>query len=132
MPRWGYFSRMRYKLLVTFACLPLALGQQQSVTCQNGKCTRVINGTAPAAPRLRVNAHGPVTLEGGTSRNVTYSVKVTVSARTEAEARRVLQHYAVHMDLQGGWAVLTAPGGAAISNVTIQSPRLAQAVVSTT
>jgi hypothetical protein len=122
---------MRKAVLATLAFLPIAPGQQP-VTCQNGKCTRVIYGTAPAAPRLRVNAHGPVTLEAGNARALTYSVKVTVSARTEAEARRVLQQYAVRMDHQGGWAVLTAPGGAATSTVSIQSPHLSQAIVSTT
>jgi DUF4097 and DUF4098 domain-containing protein YvlB len=122
---------MRYTLLVAFACLPLAFAQQP-VTCQNGKCTRLIYGTAPAASRLRVAAHGPVTLEGGTAPDLKYSVKVVVSARSEGEARRVLQQYAVRMEMQGGWAVLTMPGGAATSAVSIQSPRLSQAVISTT
>jgi DUF4097 and DUF4098 domain-containing protein YvlB len=131
MPPWGYFSRMRHTILVAFAWLPLAVAQQP-VTCQNGKCTKLLRGSVAAAQRLRVNAHGPVTLEGGTSRVLTYTVKVAVSARTEAEARRLLQQYDLRVDQQGSWTVMTLPGGPVTSFLAIQSPRLAQAVISTT
>ena len=45
-------------------------------------------GTVPAASRLRVNAHGPVTLEGGVAKDLSYTIRLSVNARTEAEARR--------------------------------------------
>src|SRR5262249_9599282 len=71
------------------------------------------------------------TLEAGTAGSLTYTVRVAVMARTPAEARRVLDQYAVHINSQGGWTVLTTPGGAALSTVTIKSPRLEEAVIST-
>ena len=48
-------------------------------------------GTIPAAARLRVNGHGPVSADCGRwpQRSAT-TVKVSVMARTEAEARRML------------------------------------------
>ena len=58
-----------------------------------------------------MNAHGPVTLEGGVSKDLTYTIRLSVNARTEAEARRALQQYAVRVATQGAWTVLTAPGG---------------------
>src|SRR5947207_7879625 len=78
---------------------------------ENGKWVRVIYGSAPGTSRLRVNTHGPVRLEGGASNNFTYIVRVAVGARSEAEARRVIQHYTVRAERQGQWLVLTAPGG---------------------
>jgi DUF4097 and DUF4098 domain-containing protein YvlB len=103
----------------------------QQVTCRNGKCERIITGTAPAATRLRVKAHGPVTLEAGSARDISYSVRVIATARTEAEARRLLQLYSVRIDAGGPWTVLSAPGGPVETAVSVKTPRLAAAAVST-
>src|SRR6185436_11561231 len=88
-------------------------GAQQGpprVTRENGKWVRVFYGNEPAASRLRINTNGPVTIEGGVSREFTYTVKVSVTARTAAEAQRVFQRYAVKTERQGQWVVFTAPG----------------------
>src|SRR5436190_12753842 len=98
---------------------------------ENGKWVRVIYGNAPSASRLRINTHGPVTLEGGVSKDFRYTVKVAVSARSEAEALRVIQQYAVRAERQGQWLVLTAPGGAAMPVIAMRTPRLNAAVIST-
>src|SRR4051794_16618961 len=105
-----------------FAALLPAAAQQ--LVCKNAKCERTIYGTAPAGSRLRVSAHGPVTLEGGVSTNLTYTIRLSVDARTEAEARRALQQYAVRVSTQGGWTVLNAPGGVVMTAVTIKAPTL--------
>lgn len=115
-------------LSVLAAVLPASA---QQWTCKSGKCERVIYGSAPTGARLKVNAHGPVTLEGGTSRELAYTVRLTVNARNEAEARRLLQNYSVRIDPQGQWTVLTAPGGAVMTAVTLKTPRLAAASVIT-
>jgi len=104
---------------------------QQDPTRQGDLWVRTFPGAAPAAPRLRVNAHGPVTLEGGVSLNVSYQVKVSVKTRTAAEALRVLERYTVRLSPRGDWLVLTAPGGPFLTAVSVKAPRLAAAVVST-
>ena len=115
--------------LAIFATLLPASAQQ--LVCKNGKCERVISGAAPAGSRLRVNAHGPVTLEGGVSKELTYTIRVSVNARTEAEARRALQQYTVRVDKQGPWTVLTAPGGVVMTSVSVKAPKLLAATIST-
>src|SRR5262245_13744284 len=101
------------------------------LTRENGRWVRVFYGNAPAVARVRINSHGPVTLEGGAERDFRYEVKVSVAARSEAEARRVFQQYAVRAERQGPWLVFTAPGGAATPVVVLKAPRLAAAVIST-
>lgn len=106
-------------------------GAQQGLTHENGRWVRRIYGSGPARQRLRINAHGPVTLEGGVSGNLSYTVTVSVSARTEAEALRWLKQYAVHLESQGPWLVLTAPGGPAMASLDVKTPSLSHAVIST-
>lgn len=104
----------------------------QQLTCTNGKCERVLNGIAPPGSRLRVNAHGPVTVVGGVSQNLTFTVKVTVNARSEAEARRLLAPYAVRVQNDGVWTILSAPGGEIMTDVTVRAPILEAASIVTT
>jgi DUF4097 and DUF4098 domain-containing protein YvlB len=111
--------------------LPLFAFAQPDIARQGDQWVRTFSGAAPAAPRLRVNAHGPVTLEGGVSKNVSYQVKVGVKTSTAAEARRILDRYAVRLAPQGDWLVLTAPGGPFPTAVSVKAPRLAAAAVST-
>src|SRR5271165_7570788 len=108
MRRSGLFSA-----LAVLGFLPLA-GAQPGLTCKGGRCSKVISGVAPVRSQLRVNTHGPVTFEGGASGNLSYTVTVTVNARSEAEARRLLQRYNVRTVSEGLWTVFTAPGGAAM------------------
>jgi hypothetical protein len=111
---------------------PFVAGSQAVVTLENGRWTRTFKGTAPAAARLRVNAHGPVTLAGAASPAFVYEVKVSVTARTEAAARRVLQIYSIRTESQAGWLVLTTPGGPVETRVSVQAPKLVAAILSTT
>ena len=119
-----------FSALAVLAFLPFA-GAQNGPTCKDGKCERVIYGAAPAGSRLRVNAHGPVTLEGGASTDLQYKVTVTVTARTEAEARRWLQQYMVHVVSQGATTVFTAPGGPVMATVSLKTPRMSAVEIST-
>ena len=117
--------------LAALAWLPLAGYAQPGPVRDNGLWVRTFTGTAAAAPRLRINAHGPVTLDGGVARTLSYSVKVGVKARTEAQARRLLAQYAVRIESRGEWVVLTMPGGAASASAVLKAPRLRVAEIST-
>jgi len=121
-------SGLSSALAVLAALLPASA---QQLVCKDGKCERIIYGSAPAGSRLRVNAHGPVTLEGGVSKNLSYTIRLSVNARSEAEGRRALQQYTVHVATQGPWTVLNAPGGVVMTAVTIKAPNLAAAHIST-
>jgi DUF4097 and DUF4098 domain-containing protein YvlB len=124
MRRSGLFSA----LAVLAALLP---AYAQQLTCRNGKCERTISGTVPAASQLRVSAHGPVTLEGGVAKALSFTIHLSVNARTEAEGRRALQQYAVQIQNQGPWTVMTMPGGAVMTNVSLKAPRLSAVALST-
>lgn len=128
--RGEHILRISLRLCVSASCVLSVLGAQ-SLTCRNGQCERVIYGSAPAAARLRIRAHGPVTLEAGSGSELTYVVSVKVNARTEAEGRRTLQQFAVRADSQGGWTVVSMPGGAALTTVTVKAPKLLQASIFT-
>jgi DUF4097 and DUF4098 domain-containing protein YvlB len=111
--------------------LAVPAGGAEDLVCKSGRCERIIYGTAPAAARLRIRAHGPVTLEAGTSNNLSYVVSVKISARTESEGRRTLQQFAVRTESQGGWTVVSMPGGAALTAVTVKTPKLMAASILT-
>jgi len=120
-------------LCVVCAALSLAVlsPAQQGITREDGRWVRTISGSAPCAPRLRVSAHGPVTLQGGASNVLSYSLKISVIARTEAQARRLLDQYSLRLLTQGGWTVLNAPGGAAMSTMVLKAPRVRAVAIET-
>jgi DUF4097 and DUF4098 domain-containing protein YvlB len=121
-----------FKTLAILLMLPLAATTQQTgIVRQGDRFVRDFNGSVPAARRLRINAHGPVTVQAGEANRISYTVHLSVRARTEAEARFVMQRYSVRVAPQGEWVVLTAPGGPVISAVTVKAPRLDYVVVST-
>jgi DUF4097 and DUF4098 domain-containing protein YvlB len=79
---------------------------------------------------LRINAHGPVTLEGNVSGNFTFTVKVGIRARTREQAASVLEKASLGVELGNGWLVVTTPGGNATASVAMRAPRLQEAIVS--
>src|ERR1035441_5456429 len=112
--------------------LPLvAVPQPTGLTHQGDRFVREFSGAVPAGRRLRINAHGPVNVQAGAANNISYTVHLSVRARTEAEARIVMRRYNVRVTPRGEWVEITAPGGPVISTVTVKAPRLEQVVVST-
>src|SRR5271155_5276613 len=128
-PRVRSISARIVTALLSLAIL-LAISSQQPISAQQplkhegDSWVRTYTGTIPAAARLRVNGHGPVTLTAGVGREIGYTVKVSVMARTEAEARRMLDRESIHAEVRGDSAVLTTPGGAAMSATIIRAPHL--------
>ena len=112
--------------------LPMSSGQPQPLRREADGWVRTYVGTMPRALKLHINGHGPVTVEGGASQELTYTVKLNVPARNAAEAARLLARLPVQVTSAGDWVVLTTPGGRVISTVTVQAPRLTALEVSTT
>jgi len=117
------------------ACLigltPAALAAQGALAREGGRWVKTISGAAPATARLRVSGQGPVHVEGGTAGEISYTAKLSVRARSEAEARRLFDQFAVRASSSGEWTVLTAGGGNVTASLTVQAPRLSTAAIST-
>ena len=111
--------------------LPAGVVAQTRLSREGGRWVRTVTGSAPAAARLRVNSQGPVHVEGGTANEFTYTVKLSVRARNEAEAQRIFDRMPVRATAAGDWLVITAGGGPVTANLTVRTPRLGAAVVST-
>ena len=83
-------------------------------------------GSVPAARTLRINGHGPVTLEGGTALTFEYTVRLSVAARSEAEARSILVRAPLEVK-RGESVILTAPGGPVRARILVKAPDLGMA-----
>jgi hypothetical protein len=102
----------------------------QTVTREGGRWVETITGTAPTASRLRVNAQGPVHLEGGTANEIAYTAKLSVSvrqARNAEDARRLFSRMRVVSS--GDSVTLNVPGGQVTTNLSIRTPRLSGAAI---
>jgi len=111
------------------ALVPAAACAQPWLTREGGLWVRTFHGTAAAKPRLRIVAHGPVTLAGNVSANFVFTVKVSVRARTREEARRTLERASPHTEIQNDWLILTTPGRDTTATVEMRAPRLREAIV---
>lgn len=117
-------------LVALAALVPLAAYAQQALTCARGQCVEAFSGSARVGPQLRVVAHGPVTLEGGVGNELVYTAQVTVRAANESEARRILAGFAVRVNPEGGWSVLSTADGFAAA-LTLRAPKLGAASIRT-
>jgi hypothetical protein len=90
----------------------------------------------PARPRVRINAHGAVTLQGHAlqgpaSKNIIVQVKIGVRARDAEQARRMLEGLGIVRQFVGDLLVLSTPGERAVSSVTMLAPGLDAADIQT-
>lgn len=129
--RQSGLSRPAGVLAGLFIFVPSVLLAQRTLSREGDQWVETLTGTAPAAARLRVNCQGPVHLEGGAASEIAYSVKLSVRARNEAAARRLLGRFGVRTMRSGDWSVVTTEGGPVTSILTLQAPRLEAAVIST-
>ena len=120
-----------FKGLVGAAFLPMLAGAQPWLTQEGGLWVRTFHETAAAKPRVRINAHGPVMLEGNVSPNFDFTVKVAIKARTREQARILLEKAELRLESQTDWLVINTPGREATASVTMRAPRLREAIVST-
>ena len=106
--------------------------QQQPLRREGDGWVRTYGGSMPGAARLRVIGHGPVTVEGGVSGDIVYTVKLNVVARSQADAARLLARAPLQVTRTGDSIVLTTPGGSFYSTVSVHAPRLTAVEISTT
>jgi hypothetical protein len=119
-------------LTVTLALLPPAgIGQSQWKRVGNS-WVRVYSGSIPLTGRLRVNGNGPVTVAAGAGREFSYTVTVSVMTPTQAGAQMAVNRQPIRLENTGDWAVLSTPGGAALSTVVVRAPKLSALNVATT
>ena len=94
--------------------LPLAVAQdtrpdeQTRVFQDNGKWSRQITGSLPAAKNLRVKVDsGSVRVEGGSQQTITYSISNHSYASSEEKARREFEAYKISVYVRGdtAWVV---------------------------
>jgi DUF4097 and DUF4098 domain-containing protein YvlB len=130
MLRSALFSALAAAAIASLAWVTCGYGQE-TLKREGGGWVRTFTGTAPSVARLRVVGHGPVTVEGGVSRELSYVVTVKVMARTEGEARRKLARAAVQVSNERAVCVMNVPGGEAFSTVVVRAPRLASAEITT-
>ena len=113
------------------AVLPVVLAAQPALQRDGNRWVQTITGTAPAAGRLRVSCQGPVHLEGGAANEVTYTARLIVAARTEAEARQILSRSNIRATTSGEWTIFSAGGGPVTADLFLQAPRLNAAAIAT-
>src|SRR5262249_31755899 len=117
--------------ITSLALLPGGLAGQTLVR-EGSRWVETITGNLPAALHLKVNVQGPVHLEAGNAGNdISYTAKLSVQVRSEAEARKILSHYSIRTSAVGDGAALTAPGGEVSANLTVRAPRLTAAEIVT-
>jgi hypothetical protein len=110
-------------LAALLALLPLCAAGQEPLEREPGGWALTYRGNLPAARLLRINGHGPVTLEGGVSPTFVYTVRLSVAASSEAEARRILARAPLEVR-HGETVVLTAPGAPVRARMTVKAPAL--------
>ncbi len=108
------------------ALLPLAGAGQEPLEREPGGWALTYRGSLPAARTLRIDGHGPVTLEGGTAPTFVYTVRLSVAARSEAEARSLLARAPLAVR-RGGSVVIMAPGDPVRARIEVKAPALSLA-----
>ena len=137
MHRSAHFSSPRAAALVAAALvaavllLPSAPGQQ-GIKREGNAWTRTYTATMSALPRLRIEAHGPVTLDSSAASSIEYTVKLVVTAQDEADAKRMLERVEVRAIRANGALTLLPPPGRVGSVTWVKAPRLDAATIVTT
>jgi len=129
MRRSGFSSAL---LIPALLMAPACVGQEHTIRREGRVWVRTLSGSASGGQRLHVVGHGPVTVQGAPGGAVTYTVQVKVEARSEAEARRMLANASMRVGVDRGELVLSAPGGAYLSAMSVKVPRSNGVYIETT
>jgi DUF4097 and DUF4098 domain-containing protein YvlB len=84
------------------------------------------------ADRLHIVARGSVALAGVPQKELTYTLKVRVKARSPEQAQRMVQAFSVRLSRQGGYCDLNVQRGEGTADLQVKVPRsMPEAVIST-
>ena len=108
--------------------LPLAAFAQPALVHEGNRWVETLTGTVAAGARLRANCQGPVHVEAGTASDA-YTARLSVAARTEDQARRILERTSIRISSSGELWVVSA-GGSSV-DVSLQTPRLSSTEIAT-
>ena len=114
--------------LALSVALPLAAQTSKFYRDSNGWVEEV-TGTLPGARSLRVNTDsGSVNVQGGTQKDITYTIRKRIYTSSEESGRRYLEHFKVSASKRGDQAVFEGSweGGSArkfSADFDIQVPR---------
>ncbi len=111
------------RVLALLAFVPLAANAQPWLTQEGDQWVRTFHAEAPAKPRLRIQAHGPVKVDGGVAPKIEYTVKISVRARSRERARQLLERMVPRAVPMGDQFTIVTPSNAA-SDVVVRAPKL--------
>ena len=115
-------------LLVALAAWAAPLSAQNSQVVRSGNgWMEVVNGTLPSARNLKIDIEfGAVSVRGGSSQGISYTVRKRLNSGSESYARRQFELFSVHAYQKADYAVLEGEcrGSEKISvEVTVNVPR---------
>ncbi len=108
--------------------LGVALAGEPVLTREGKYWVEVRSGSEQLAPaaRLRVNSRGPVTLNGVSGPELSYSLKIRVKAATADEARQMVKRFNIRLVRQGPTgAYLVVQRGDGMADLQLKAPRSA-------
>lgn len=108
--------------------LGIALAGEPVLTREGKFWVEVRSAAEQMAPtaKLRISSRGPVTVNGVSAPELSYSLKIRVKAANEAEARELVRRFVVHVSRQGNNAVfLVVQRGDGMADLQVKAPRAA-------
>ncbi len=121
------------KTALILALAGAALAGDPAVVREGDWWVSTITGAENLAPsaRLRIGAHGDVTVAGARQNTLSYALRVRVKARNEAEARALLKACGVKLSREGPWTVVQVTPGRGEPTLNVKAPHAVETLVST-
>ncbi|MFN7994686.1 MAG: hypothetical protein U0Q18_13850 [Bryobacteraceae bacterium] len=114
--------------LATFGMVGIIWSAEPALTREGAYWVQVLQGSEPLQPstRIRINSRGSVLCEGVPNRDLSYSLRVRVKARSEAEARRLVRAFSVRLARpSSAHATLTVQRGDGLADLQVKAPKTA-------
>ncbi len=115
-------------VILVSGVLSVVLAAEPPLTREGKYWVEVRSASEPVTPttKLRITSRGPITLNGTSSPEVNYSLKIRVKAANEAEARQLVRRFSVHVARQATNAIfLVVQRGDGMADLQVSAPRTA-------